>query len=594
MAEFISKLKRTHSCGELRESDIGAEVVLMGWVASHRNLGGAVFVDLRDRHGITQVKFDPDINGEAHEKADTLRSEWVIGVRGEVISRGENVNKNMPTGAVEISALEIQIFNSADTPRFPIRDGIDTNEDLRLEYRFLDLRRPELQQRIVARSAITKSVRGAMADLGFLELETPILTRSTPEGARDYLVPSRVAPGRFFALPQSPQLFKQLYMIAGYDRYYQICRCFRDEDLRADRQPEFTQIDVEMAFVDMDDVLGVAETITQRVFQETLGVEVQTPIERITYDEALDRFGVDNPDMRYGLELSDVSSVFAASDFRAFADVVAKGGLVKAMNVKEGAKLSRKQLDGFTSFVGNYGAKGLAWIKINPDGWQGSISKFISDGTRAELTEKLGLEAGDLMLLVGDKISVANAALGNLRKHVAQVMELVPENAFRFVWITDFPLFEYDEARERFGACHHPFTSPRLEDVSILESDTAKVMAQAYDLVLNGNEIAGGSIRIHDNQLQQRIFELLGIGPEEAEAKFGFLLKALRYGAPPHGGLAFGFDRLVMLLTGSESIRDVIAFPKTTRAACVMTDAPSPVDAKQLEELGIRTLKPVK
>ena len=590
MAEFISKLKRTHNCGELRESDIGSEVVLMGWVNSHRNLGGAVFVDLRDRHGITQVKFDPDLNLDAHTLAFTLRSEWVIAVRGQVISRGENVNDTMPTGAVEISAEELQVFNRAETPRFPIRDGIDTNEDLRLEYRFLDLRRPELQRRIVLRSAVTDSVRKAMSDFGFLELETPILTRSTPEGARDYLVPSRIAPGQFYALPQSPQLFKQLYMIAGYDRYYQICRCFRDEDLRADRQPEFTQIDVEMAFVEMDDVLGVAEELTKRVFKDILDVDVVTPIQRITYDEAMDRFGVDNPDMRYGLELSDVSSVFTGSDFRAFADVVAGGGLIKAMNVKQGATLSRKQLDGFSSFVGTYGAKGVAWIKVSPDGWQGSIAKFIGEPERETLTQKLALEPGDLMLLVGDKPSTANAALGNLRKHVAQVMELVPENAFRFVWITDFPLFEYDEKEQRYGACHHPFTSPKPEDEPILETDTANVKATAYDLVLNGNEIAGGSIRIHDNELQQRIFNLLGIGPEEAEAKFGFLLKALQYGAPPHGGLAFGFDRLVMILTGSNSIRDIIAYPKTTRAACLMTDSPSPVDSKQLAELGIRTI----
>jgi len=590
MAEFISELKRTHHCGELRASDAGSEVVLMGWVASNRDHGGAVFIDLRDREGLTQVKFDPASCGDSHTVAESLRSEWVIGVRGTVVSRGSNTNDKLPTGAIEVVAEQVEVFNKSAVPRFEIKDGIDTQEDLRLEYRFLDLRRPELQKNIIARSRITRLTREAMADEGFLELETPILTRSTPEGARDYLVPSRVSQGKFFALPQSPQLFKQLYMVAGYEKYYQLCRCFRDEDLRADRQPEFTQIDVEMSFVDVDDVLGMAERVTSRIFKGFADHDIELPIERLSWHESMDRFGVDNPDMRFGMELVDVSAAFAKSEFKAFRSTVENGGIVKAINVKGGSTLSRKNLDDLTKFVGNYGARGLAWIKVNADGWQGPIVKFLGEAEKAALNESLGLETGDIMMFVADSYETANASLGNLRKHLGKTMGLIPEGAFRFVWITDFPAFEYDEEGGRFVARHHPFTSPRLEDLDKLESDPGSVRARAYDLVLNGNEVAGGSIRIHDRDVQQRIFQLLGIGEEEAKEKFGFLLNALQFGAPPHGGLAFGFDRLVMLLTGGESLRDVIAFPKTQSASCRMTDAPAVVDTKQLAELGIRTI----
>jgi aspartyl-tRNA synthetase len=590
VSTFITEQKRTHRCGELRASDIGTDVVLMGWVHSRRDHGGCVFVDLRDLTGLTQIKFDPSVSVESHQVAERLRSEWVIAVAGQVISRGDNVNAKLPTGEIEVEVSQAVVFSESDTPRFQIRDGIETNEDLRLQYRFLDLRRPEMQKRIVLRSRVTQVARNALTDLGFLELETPILTRSTPEGARDYLVPSRVNPGTFYALPQSPQLFKQLYMVSGYDRYYQICRCFRDEDLRADRQPEFTQIDIEMSFVSVDDVIEMAETITQRIFKEVLDVDVALPIQRITYDESMRRFGVDAPDLRFGMELVELTDLFAESGFKAFAGVVASGGVVKAMNVKGGATLSRKQLDDVTQVAKTYGAKGLAWIKKNEGGWQGPIVKFLSETEQAGITESLDFEVGDVVMFVADKPSVANAAMGNLRTHLAHRQGLISERTFRFVWVTDFPAFDYDDEGKRWNAIHHPFTAPRPDDVPLLDSDPGRVYADAYDLVLNGNEIAGGSIRIHDRAVQSKVFELLGIGASEAQAKFGFLLEALKYGAPPHGGIAFGFDRMVMWIAGAESIRDVIAFPKTQRANCLMTEAPAVVDDAQLRELGIQVV----
>ena len=583
-------MKRTHTCGELNASHIGQEVVLMGWVHVHRNLGGCVFIDLRDRYGITQVNVDPQRNQDVDAVAATVRSEWVIGISGSVISRGDNINRTMPTGEIEIAANAITIFNKSQTPRFQIRDGVDANEDLKLQYRYLDLRRPELQSRIVARSLIGRAFRQALESEGFLELETPILTRSTPEGARDYLVPSRIAPGHLYALPQSPQLFKQLYMIAGYDKYYQVCRCFRDEDLRADRQPEFTQVDMEMSFCEMEDVLTTTERVTAHVFKEAMGLDISLPVKRITYDEAMARFGLDAPDLRFKMELSDVSDAFENSAFRAFSQVVDSGGIVKALNVVGGESLSRKQLDGLSEFVRSYGAKGVAWVKIKADGWTGPLAKHIPDEAKTTLTERLELNPGDLVLLIADTLETANQALGRLRVHLAKMLGLIDKAAFEFVWVTDFPAFEYDDESGRYIAVHHPFTSPRPEDLERLESDPGSVKTLSYDLVLNGTEMAGGSIRIHDTELQQRIFRLLGIGEQEAKDKFGFLLDALQFGAPPHGGLAFGFDRAVMLITGASSIRDIIAFPKTTKATCLMTNAPSPVDEKQLTELGLKEL----
>ena len=589
MAEFLKDLKRTHTCGELRLADAGQEVVLMGWVQNHRDHGGSIFVDLRDRYGLVQARFDASHDEALHAQADRLRSEWVIGVVGEVVSRGENANPNLETGQIEVIATRLEVFNEAQTPPFQIQDSIDTNENLRLEHRYLDLRRGPLQRNLLMRSRVNSIMRGYLLGQDFIEFETPILTKSTPEGARDYLVPSRVYPGQFFALPQSPQLFKQLFMVAGMDRYFQICRCFRDEDLRADRQPEFTQLDIEMSFIDPEDIHALCDGLVAKIWKEILGVEVETPIPRITYDEAMDKYGVDNPDMRYGLHLHNVTEIVAESDFKVFNSVAASGGLIKAINVKgKAGEFSRKNLDDLGKVASTYGAKGLAWIKIQPDRWQSPIAKFLGDDVKAGLTEALGLEEGDLVLFVADKAKVVNDALGNLRKQLAKQLGLVDDSVYKFVWVTGFPMFEYDEEDARYYAVHHPFTSARQEDLHLLETDPAAAKAAAYDLVLNGNEIAGGSIRIHRHDVQSRVFRILGIDEEEAQTKFGFLLSAFSYGAPPHGGIAFGLDRLVMLLTGSDSIRDVIAFPKTQKSSCLMTRAPSLVDTAQLDELGIR------
>ena len=587
MADFISELKRTHTCGALRASDIGSEVVLMGWVATHRDLGGYRFVDLRDRFGVTQLSFDPERDAPLFEQSGDLRSEWVVAVQGTVIGRGTNTNKNMATGEVEVVVTRLQVLNKAVPPKFPIRDEVDASEDLRLEYRFLDLRRGPIQQKIVTRAKVTGIVRNYLQEHGFLDLETPVLTKSTPEGARDYLVPSRVHPGEFYALPQSPQLFKQLYMIAGFDRYFQITRCFRDEDLRADRQPEFTQIDIEMSFIDREDIYALCEGMMKDVWREILNYDLQLPLPRMSYHEAMDRFGVDNPDMRYGLELRSVSDLVAESGFSVFAQTVSGGGVVKGICVPGGENLSRKQLDDATEFVKRYGAKGLAWAKVGSDGWSGPIAKFFPSDEQAAINARFDAAIGDALLFVADRAAVVAPALGQLRKSLAAERGLIPEGVWKFVWVTDFPLLEWDEASGRWFAMHHPFTSPRVEDIPLFETDPGAILARAYDLVLNGNELGGGSIRIHDQELQGKLFSILGITPEEAEMKFGFLLKALRHGAPPHGGLAFGLDRIIMLLTGAKSLRDVIAYPKTASASCLMTPAPSVVDDAQLRDLHI-------
>jgi aspartyl-tRNA synthetase len=587
VADFISELKRTHTCGALRASDIGSEVVLMGWVATHRDLGGYRFVDLRDRFGVTQLSFDPERDAPLFEQSGDLRSEWVVAVQGTVIGRGTNTNKNMATGEVEVVVTRLQVLNKAVPPKFPIRDEVDASEDLRLEYRFLDLRRGPIQQKIVTRAKVTGIVRNYLQEHGFLDLETPVLTKSTPEGARDYLVPSRVHPGEFYALPQSPQLFKQLYMIAGFDRYFQITRCFRDEDLRADRQPEFTQIDIEMSFIDREDIYALCEGMMKDVWREILNYDLQLPLPRMSYHEAMDRFGVDNPDMRYGLELRSVSDLVAESGFSVFAQTVSGGGVVKGICVPGGENLSRKQLDDATEFVKRYGAKGLAWAKVGSDGWSGPIAKFFPSDEQAAINARFDAAIGDALLFVADRAAVVAPALGQLRKSLAAERGLIPEGVWKFVWVTDFPLLEWDEASGRWFAMHHPFTSPRVEDIPLFETDPGAILARAYDLVLNGNELGGGSIRIHDQELQGKLFSILGITPEEAEMKFGFLLKALRHGAPPHGGLAFGLDRIIMLLTGAKSLRDVIAYPKTASASCLMTQAPSVVDDAQLRDLHI-------
>jgi aspartyl-tRNA synthetase len=590
VSRFIEEWKKSHGAGNLRPSDAGEVVVLMGWVDAERDHGGAIFVDLRDRSGLVQLVFDgAELDDAGMETARSLRQEYVVAVRGKVRRRAGEPNPNLPTGEVEVVASELELLNRSAPMPFPVAEEIDANETTRLKYRFLDLRRPPLQRALIMRSRAASIVRRHFEDEDFIEVETPILTKSTPEGARDYLVPSRVQPGSFYALPQSPQLFKQLMQVAGYERYVQIPRCFRDEDLRADRQPEFTQIDVEMSFVTPDDVMAVSDRMLAKLFGELRGVEVPAPIPRIGFDEAMRRFGVDNPDVRFGMELYDATDAVRASEFRVFAGAVADGGLVLGVRVEGGATRSRKELDALTEFVKTYGAKGLAWTKRTDGKFSGPLAKFVDDALERALLEGAGMQDGDIALFVADADpAVARTAAGRLRSHLGQQLGLVSPDDFGFVWITDFPMFERDEASGKLVAMHHPFTSPRPDDLQLLETDPLALRARAYDVVVNGQEVGGGSIRIHDQAVQSRVFEALGIGEDEARRKFGFLLDALSFGAPPHGGLAFGFDRLVSILVGTDSIRDVIAFPKTTRAACLMTEAPSDVDDAQLAELGLQ------
>ncbi len=585
--DSLGDMKRTHDCGSLRVNDAGSEAVLMGWVNTRRDLGNLIFIDLRDRGGITQVVFDPTVSEESHEKAHILRNEWVIGVKGTVTNRLEE-NADLPTGAIELKVSELKILNRTETPPFQVDGAVDASETLRLKYRYLELRRPQMFSAFLKRHQIASSIREYLNNLDFVEVETPFLTKSTPEGARDYLVPSRVNKSMFYALPQSPQLFKQLLMVAGFDRYYQVVRCFRDEDLRSDRQPEFTQIDLEMSFIDEEGIIGVFEGMMQKIFGEILDVEISTPIDRLEYQEAMDRFGNDRPDLRFGMELQDISDIASGSNFKVFTGAIENGGVVKAIAVKQGADVfSRKKIDGLSEFVSQHGAKGLAWIKVKDDGWQSSLKKFFNDEDKEAVNLKCDAEPGDLILIVADTYKTASEALGALRLEVAKQLDLI-EAGYSFVWVTKFPLLEYDDTQERLMAVHHPFTAPLEEDIPLLADHPEQVRARAYDLVLNGSEIGGGSIRIHNTAVQEKMFNTLGISPEEAQMKFGFLLEALKYGAPPHGGMALGFDRLVAIMAGVSSIREVIAFPKTTSATCLMTEAPSRVDEAQLKELGLK------
>ncbi|MDI3547673.1 MAG: aspartyl-tRNA synthetase [Halanaerobiales bacterium] len=588
MGESIAELSRTHHCGELSLANIDESVVLMGWVQRRRDHGGVIFIDLRDRSGLVQVVFNPDIDEESFVRADSLRSEYVIAVEGKVEKRPEgNVNPELATGEIEVRGVKLHILDEAKTPPFHISDEIDVNEDLRLKYRYLDLRRPRMQRIMELRHKVMKATRDYLSEEGFWEIETPILTKSTPEGARDYLVPSRVNPGCFYALPQSPQLFKQLLMASGMERYFQIARCFRDEDLRANRQPEFTQIDIEMSFVSEKDIFRVVDGLMRRIFG-LRGIEIPEEIPVMTYREAMDKYGSDKPDLRFGMELKDISGIVKDSEFKVFSNTVSNGGLVKGINFKGGADSPRSKIDGYTDYVKIFKAKGLAWMALKEDGLKSPLAKFLSEAEIEGIKEAMGAENGDLLLLVADKPAVVADSLGNLRLKIAREEGLIPENKYEFLWVTDFPLLEYDEEEGRYVAKHHPFTSPLAEDIPLLETEPEKVRSRAYDLVLNGEELGGGSIRINNRELQQKVFKALNIDEAEAEEKFGFLLEAFEYGTPPHGGIAFGLDRLMMILSGADSIRDVIAFPKTQKATSPMTKAPSKVSEKQLRELNIR------
>ncbi len=589
MAESMKGLKRTHRCTEVSSQNIGETVTVMGWVQKRRNLGSLIFVDLRDRSGILQLMFDEvNIGKEGFEKAGTLRSEFVIAAVGEVVKRSGAVNENLETGDIEIKVTALRILSEALTPPFPIEDGITTKDELRLKYRYLDLRRPSLQRNLMLRSKVCTSTRNFLAEEGFLEIETPILTKSTPEGARDYLVPSRVHPGNFYALPQSPQLFKQLLMCSGYDRYFQIAKCFRDEDLRADRQPEFTQIDMELSFVDANDVMDVNERLLAKIFKDAIGVEVPLPIQRMTWQEAMDRFGSDKPDIRFGMELKDISDLVKDCGFGVFTGALENGGSVRGINANGQGHMPRKKIDALVDFAKGYGAKGLAYLVINEDGtYKSSFAKFMKPEELDQIVSRLEGKPGDLLLFAADKNTIVWNVLGALRLEIAGQLGLLKKDEYKFLWITDFPLFEYSEEENRYVAMHHPFTMPVEEDIPYLTTDPGRVRAQAYDITLNGTEIGGGSVRIFQSDIQEKMFEALGFTEEEAYDRFGFLLNAFKYGVPPHAGLAYGLDRLIMLMAQEDSIREVIAFPKVKDASCLMTDAPNVVDEKQLDELEI-------
>ncbi len=601
MLDNLGDFKRDYFCGELTENNIGDEVRLLGWADSVRDHGGVIFINLRDKEGIVQIVIDPSKSPEqAYEKAKRVRSEYVLAVRGRVNRRPAGTeNPKLKTGNIEVAVEELRILNTCDILPFPIEDNINVHEEVRLRYRYLDFRRPQMLKKLILRHEVYQIAREYLAGHGFLEVETPMLTKSTPEGARDFLVPSRLEQGKFYALPQSPQLFKQILMVGGIERYFQIVKCFRDEDLRKDRQPEFTQIDFEMSFVREEDVISISEGLVHYLFKKILGIEIDLPIKRMSYEEAINRYGTDKPDLRYGLELVDITDISKSVEFKVFRAVAQEGGLVKGINIKGGARLTRKEIDNLTEYAQKFGAKGMAWIKINEDGsLQSPIVKFFTQEQIDQIISRMEGEKGDLLVFIADKIEITHRVLGFLRKHIAEMMNIIPEDRWEFVWIVDFPLLEWDEEENRLVALHHPFTSPKEEDINRLDEALSNrevalsFKSRAYDLVLNGEEIAGGSIRIHRPDVQKKIFELIGISDEEAEERFGFLVNALKYGAPPHGGLAFGLDRLVALMTGSDSIREVIAFPKTQKGICPLTQAPDYVREEQLEELGIEVELP--